>query len=143
VSHVLGQAGAALAVTGARAAALRVPCESDEVLLLTVPAGLGAEQLQELGAHWEVDGWRRALGESVPHVSCADELSMAAVKLAKSAQLLPALLVSGPHAGAVPPSVLAVSLEQLARHALPQADDLVRVSEARVPLRDEEASRVV
>src|SRR5690606_5014101 len=89
VSHVLGQPGAALAVTGARAAALRVPCESDEVLLLTVPAGLDAGQLQELGAHWEADGWRRALGETVPHVSCADELSMAAVQLAKSAQLLP------------------------------------------------------
>ncbi len=37
--------GANLVVTGERAAALRVPCESDEVLLLTLPPGFDATRL--------------------------------------------------------------------------------------------------
>jgi GTP cyclohydrolase II len=143
VAHVLGQPGAALVVTGARAAALRVPCESDEVLMLEVPAGLGAEKLLELGRHWEADGWRTALGAVVPHATCADALGTAAVHLAKSAQLLPALLVTKVVAEAVPAAVLAVRVDQIERHALPDEDDLVRVSEARVPLRQEATSRVV
>lgn len=39
VDYIL-RADAALVVTGARAAALKVPCEADEVLLLALPAGL-------------------------------------------------------------------------------------------------------
>lgn len=143
VAHMLAQPGAALVVTGARAAALRVPCESDEVLLLALPAGLDATQLLELGRHWEADGWRAALGASVPHADCADALSTAAVRLAKSAQLLPALLVGSIATEVVPAAVLAVRVDQVDRHAMPGADDLVRVSEARVPLREEEASRLV
>jgi len=142
VEHALAQADAMLVVTGARAAALGVPCESDEVLLLS-PAGRTAAQLQELGRHWEADGWRRALGDGVPHVTCADALSMAAVQLAKSAQLLPALLVSDVVAGPVPAAVLSVSVDQVERHSVPAADDLLRVSEARVPLREDENSRLV
>jgi GTP cyclohydrolase II len=143
VEHGLAQPGAALVVTGARAAALGVPCESDEVLLLSVPAGLGAQHLQELGRHWEADGWRSVLGAGVPHVTCADALSTAAVQLAKIAQLLPALLVSEAVAGAVPAAVLAVRVEQVERYSLPAAEDLLRVSEARVPLREGENSRLV
>jgi GTP cyclohydrolase II len=134
---------AALVVTGERAAALHVPCESDEVLLLNVPAALNAVRLQELGHHWEADGWRSALGAAVPQAQCADAISTAAVQLAKSAQLLPALLVSALRSDAVPASVQAVSLEQVARNAAPNDDDLLRVSEARVPLRGEEQSKLV
>lgn len=143
VRHALAQPGAALALTGARAAALRVPCESDEVLLLSLPAAVSAAQLHELGRHWAVDGWRAALGESVPHVTCADDLSGAAVRLAKSAQLLPALLVTGVGTGVVPASALTVRIDQIERFALPVADDLIRVSEARVPLRQGVMSRLV
>src|ERR1043165_9399182 len=95
VDYILRQPGVALVVTGERAAALRVPCESDEVLLLTLPSGLSAAQVRELGHHWEADGWRAALGTVVPQAVCADALCLAAVRLAKSAQLLPALLVAG------------------------------------------------
>jgi GTP cyclohydrolase II len=143
VAHALAQPGAALVVTGARAAALRVPCESDEVLLLALPVDMGAAQLQELGRHWEAAGWRAALGDTVPHATCADPLSAAAVQLAKSAQLLPALLVTELVTDAVPATVLAVRVDQVERYALPGADDLLRVSEARVPLREGEDSRVV
>src|SRR5687767_10442045 len=108
VEHALAQPGAALLVTGARAAALRVPCESDEVLMLSVPAGLDAPKLLELGRHWESDSWRSALGSAVPHATCADALGMAAVQLAKSAQLLPALLVTDLVSGPLPATVLAV-----------------------------------
>ena len=143
VAHVLQRDGAALVVTGERAAALSVPCESDEVLELTLPAGLAAQQVHELGAHWEADGWRDALGGMAPHAVCADELCIAAVQLAKSAQLLPALLVSGVQVAAAPASAQAVGLDQVIRYTQPTAQDLVRVSEARVPLRQEESSRLV
>jgi GTP cyclohydrolase II len=143
VAHAIAQQGTALVVTGARAAALGVPCESDEVLLLTVPASAGAEQLLELGRHWEADGWRETLGGSVPHATCADPLGVAAVHLAKIAQLLPALLVTECATAAVPASLLAVRVDQVERYALPDADDLLRVSEARVPLREDQNSRLV
>lgn len=143
VAHVLSQPGAALVVTGERAAALAVPCESDEVLQLTLPAGLGAEAVHELGAHWEADGWREALGGAVPQAVCADALSVAAVQLAKSAQLLPALLVSGVQSGAGPTNAQPVRVEDISRYMEPGDQDLIRVSEARVPLRNEESSRLV
>jgi len=143
VAYVLAQSGAALVVTGERAAQLRVPCESDELLLLNLPAGLSAAQLLDLGRHWEADAWRTALGTTVPHASCADPLAAAAVQLAKSAQLLPALLVTGAATTAAPAGVLAVRVDQVERCAHPTGEDVVRVSEARVPLRAEEASRVV
>jgi GTP cyclohydrolase II len=143
VAHALAQPGAALVVTGERAAALRVPCESDEILLLTLPATLDADQVLELGRHWEAAGWREALGTEVPQATCADALCTAAANLAKSAQLLPALLVTGAVNGATPANVLVVAVDQIDRYARPTADDLVRVSEARVPLREAETSRLV
>ncbi|HTQ36280.1 MAG TPA: GTP cyclohydrolase II [Steroidobacteraceae bacterium] len=143
LAYMLAQSGAALVVTGERAAQLRVPCESDELLLLNLPAELTAAQLLDLGRHWEADAWRTVLGGSVPHASCADPLAAAAVQLAKSAQLLPALLVTGAATDAAPAGVLAVRVDQVQRYAHPGGEDLVRVSEARVPLRAEEASRVV
>ena len=143
VSHLLSQPGAALVMTGERAAQLPVPCEADELLLLNLPTHLTAAQLLELGRHWEADAWRAALGAPAPHASCADSLATAAVQLAKSAQLLPALLVSGVMTDTAPANVLGVRVDQVERHAQPQDDDLVRVSEARVPLREEETSRLV
>ncbi|HMA10916.1 MAG TPA: hypothetical protein VKO83_03440, partial [Steroidobacteraceae bacterium] len=143
VDYLLRQPGAALVVTGARAAALKVPCEADEVLLLALPPGLTPEQVRELGHHWEADGWRAALGGAVPQASCADALAVAAVQLAKGAQLLPALLVAPVQTGAVPANVLAVGIEDVERHAQPREDDLLRISEARVPLREGEDSRLV
>jgi GTP cyclohydrolase II len=143
VDYILQQSGVALLVTGERAAALRVPCESDEVLLLTLPSGLAAAQVRELGHHWEADGWRAALGAAVPQAVCADALCVAAVRLAKSAQLLPALLVGGVQNGPLPTAALAVGIDEVERHAQPREDDLLRVSEARVPLREGEDSRLV
>ena len=143
IAHLVAQPGASLVMTGERAAQLAVPCESDELLLLNLPAGLGATQLLELGRHWDADAWRAALGSPVPHANCADQLAAAAVQLAKGAQLLPALLVSGVTSDAAPASVLGVRVDQVERYAHPTDDDLVRVSEARVPLREEEASRLV
>ena len=144
LAHALAQPGTALAITGARAAALNVPCESDELLLLTLPASMNAAQLHELGRHWEGDGWRAVLGDAVPpHVTCADEMATAAVQLAKSAQLLPALLVAATTTGLPPAAVLAVRVDQVARYAHPTPEDLVRVSEAGVPLRKGVMSRLV
>jgi len=142
VDHVLSQ-GAHLVVTGERAAALRVPCESDEVLLLTLPPGFDAVRLGELGHHWEADGWRTAMGGEVPEALCADAFGIAGVRLAKSAQLLPALLISGVQTGAMPATTLAVSIGEIERYAQPTEEDVVRVSEARVPLRDAGEAQLV
>jgi GTP cyclohydrolase II len=142
VDHVLSQ-GASLVVTGERAAALRVPCESDEVLLLTLPAGFDAARLGELGHHWEADGWRAAMGGAVPEAVCADAFGAAGVRLAKSAQLLPALLASAVQHGAFPATTLTVSTGQIGRYAQPTEEDVVRVSEARVPLRDAGEAQLV
>lgn len=98
--------------------------------------------MRELGHHWEADGWRNALGGAVQQASCGDALCVAAVHLAKGAQLLPALLVSPVQAGAVPANVL-VGIDDVERHAQPREDDLLRISEARVPLREGEDSRLV
>jgi GTP cyclohydrolase II len=142
LDHVLSQ-GANLVVTGERAAALRVPCESDEVLLLTLPTGFDAARLRELGHHWEADGWRTAMGGEVPEALCADAFGAAGVRLAKSAQLLPALLISGVQQGAMPATTLAVSIGEIDRYAQPTEEDVVRVSEARVPLRDAGEAQLV
>jgi GTP cyclohydrolase II len=134
---------AGLVVTGERAASLRVPCESDEVLLLTLPPGLAAGQVRELGNHWDADAWRAALGVAAPQAVCADVLCIAAVRLAKSAQLLPALLAGPAQAGPLPASPVVVGVEQVERHGQPREDDLLRISEARVPLREGQDSRLV
>ena len=63
--------------------------------------------------------------------------------LARIAQLLPALLVTAPATTAIPATLIAVRVDQAERYARPEADDLLRVSEARVPLREGESSRVV
>jgi len=143
VDYLLLQHGTSLVVTGERAAALRVPCESDEVLLLALPPGLAAAQVRELGHHWESDGWRAALGVEVPHATCADALCTAAVRLAKSAQLLPALLVSAAQRDAMPVTPVMVTVDQVERHAQPREDDLLRISEARVPLREGDSRLVL
>ncbi len=143
IAYILEQPDAALVVTGERAAQLRVPCESDEVLLLAPPAGFDADKVLELGRHWECDAWRAGLGGAVPHAVCGDAIASAAVQLAKSAQLLPALLASGVATGPLPATVLAVRVDEVERYGHPTADDLIRVSEARVPLREEQSSRLV
>jgi GTP cyclohydrolase II len=143
VDFMLQQGGTGLVVTGERAAALRVPCESDEVLLLALPAGVDAAQVGELGHHWESDGWRAALGGVVPKAECADAPCSAAVRLAKSAQLLPALLVSGLQRGDVPDGTMVVDVAAVERYAQPTDGDLVRVSEAHVPLEAGDARLVL
>jgi GTP cyclohydrolase II len=143
VEFLLQQRGAALVVTGERAAALRVPCESDEMLLLGLPPGLDAAQVAELGHHWEADGWRTALGGAIPKAECADASAAAAVRLAKSAQLLPALLVSGAQRGEVPDDTMQVDIAAIDRYSQPTDEDLVRVSEARVPLQQAGEARLV
>jgi GTP cyclohydrolase II len=72
----------------------------------------------------------------------ADSIAAAALSLAKSAQLLPALLLSDLRSGDIPGGPLRVRLDEVTRYAHPQDDDLLRVSEANVPLR-EGAARLV
>ena len=88
--------GAELVITRERAAALGAMRTTNESLTLALPAGVSAAQVLSLGQCWEVDGWRQVLGAAVDAIHVADPLATAAVQLAKLAQVLPALLVSGP-----------------------------------------------
>lgn len=132
---------AMVAVTGERAAALGA-CEAKDVLL-ALPDGVEAERVLALGQCWNAAGWRQVLGKAVEAGIPGDQPVVAAVQLAKFAQLLPALLVSPVFRGALPANVLAVTAPQVQRHALPVDADLLQVSEAAVPLKGDIASRLV
>jgi GTP cyclohydrolase II len=145
IAHLLAAPyGAQLALTAERATALGVSSVvGADAVMLGLPQDIDATRLHELGQHWEVEGWRDILRTTLPQGKPADALTLAAVSLCKLAQLLPALLVSSLRRDAIPSQVLAVTVAQIARHDAPLAVDLLRVSEAQVPLRNDHNSRFV
>jgi GTP cyclohydrolase II len=142
IAHLISAGNATVAVTGERATALEVERAVGEVIELTLPAGLTAKSIRALGQHWEADAWRDAFRGMATQARGADSIAAAALSLAKSAQLLPALLLSDLRSGDIPGGPLRVRLDEVTRYAHPQDDDLLRVSEANVPLR-EGAARLV
>ena len=133
--------GCVLAVTRERALALHVAGSAADVVELTLPATLTTGQVQQLGHEWEVEGWRAVLG--AVSAQAGDALALAAVHLTKSAQLLPAVMVTPLTGGDLPANVQVVGLDEVKRYAQPLDEDLLRVSEAEVPLRNEASSRLV
>jgi GTP cyclohydrolase II len=142
IAHLISLGGATVAVTGERATALEVKRAVGEVMELTLPVGLTAKEIRALGQHWEADAWRDAFHGMATQARGADSIAAAALSLAKSGQLLPALLLSDLRSGEFPKGALVVRLDEITRYAHPQDDDLLRVSDANVPLR-ESAARLV
>jgi GTP cyclohydrolase II len=142
LEKLAGEAGLALAITRERAEALglRPPVADHEALrlrfhqpvssaLVNMLAGVDVSTPLVIGAD------RRFT------VEACDPLTAATLTLAKNARLLPALLtISSQSPGK---DMLAISAAQIERLDQPQASDLERVSEARVPLAGHEECRLV
>lgn len=139
----LDGSGVTLAITAERARALGVGGEGGQPALLRLNPAIPAGQLAMLGRHWEVATWRLALRDALVASEPCDRVHAAALLLAKRAQLLPAMLMAAPAAWPDSLQVLGVTPEAIERFETFQPGDLLRVSEARVPLQEAEDSRLV
>jgi GTP cyclohydrolase II len=139
----LDRSGLSLAVTAERARALGLGGEGDQPVLLRLNPAIPVEQLATLGRHWEATLWQDALQNALVVSESCNRATAAALLLAKRAWLLPAMLIARPVTLPDSLQVLSVTPEAIERFEAPQPGDLVRVSEARVPLPEAEHSRVV
>jgi GTP cyclohydrolase II len=146
----LGGAGAWLALTPQRAAALGLPPAGGAVAMLPVGLPTAAEALRQLAdptAEWGPF----ALPAPANTVSAprAAAYAQAAIELAKLARLLPAVLLGMLPAGgetlqlAAAEDILTVSIGEIAGYETLAARSLAPVGEARVPLAGAENARIV
>ena len=131
-----------LALTAERAKALGHPVEPATALLLSQP-GVGAlDVLGTLARDWRISQWQSLLAQAEASQT-HDPRVLAALQLIKHAQLLPAVVCTTHNGLSDPLDVLRVELPALQRLQQGQDQDIQRISEARVPLRDCEDSRLV
>jgi GTP cyclohydrolase II len=154
LEQLAGESGVALAITAERADALGLrspnmqPGKERHPLLLRLHPPVSTSIVHRL-AGVKLEPAAQRVDYSQPAVALhpgfsvevCDALTASALKLAKHARLLPAVLVIA----SPPPSkeVLEISAAQLERLSQPGAFDLERVSEARVPLAGHEDCRLV
>lgn len=132
-----------LALTAQRALALGLSTAVDTPVLLQLNAGLTAESIASLALDWTLDHWQSVLSGAKPLAAAVDACTGAALQLIKQTQLLPAVLLATPLSAPDAADVLQLTVADVQRHGALQLTDLQRVSEARVPLRDCEDSRLV
>lgn len=141
LEKLAGERGLALAITRERAEALGLrPAGESPALLLRFHQPVTAALVNGLAG---VNASKPALVASDRSftVEACDSLTAATLELAKQARLLPAMLaISAPR---LTHGILTLSSTQLERLARPDAFDLERVSEARVPLAGHEDCRLV
>ena len=142
LEKLAGEHGLALAITKERAEALGLR-SADSVagaLLLRFHQPVTAALVNGLAG---VNASKPALiaSDRPFTIEACDVLTTAALELAKRARLLPAVLVIS--ASRFAQGVLTISSAQLERLTQPDAFDLERVSEARVPLAGHEDCRLV
>jgi GTP cyclohydrolase II len=140
--HAFAPAGLRMAITGHRATTLGFEFNPGEAISLQLPPGSEMHLcgvLAGLVPHSNVD---RALYDRLRPEAC-DEVTAAALMLAKQAQLLPAVFsvpsieeLSGSH-------VLTVTADQVHRSTQRLARDLIKISDARLPLAQNENCRLV
>lgn len=132
----------AIELPAERARALGIALESGQMLHLPLSPDWSAPAIASLGQDWRLDTWRAVLADIDAKAVPATALREAALRLTKRAQLLPAVLLStAPLAGSL--DVHTVHLEDLSATDQSATTQLLRISEARVPLRDCEHSRLV
>lgn len=131
-----------LAVTTERAHALGLDVALGQALHWTLPPTLTAENIAQLSQDWRSEPWRVALSHA-SHSMTTDERVLAALRLIKHAQLLPAALLAAANDHIASDDALHIDLVALQRFQYLQDTDIQRISEARVPLRDCEDSRLV
>ena len=132
-----------LAIPAERAHALGLASRADQPTVLQLGPGFSAARIASLGSRWQAEHWRAVLSGTAPVFEPDTGLCNAALQLVKDAQLLPAVLVARSESPVRTADVLQLTLGDIERGARPEAADLQRVSEARVPLRDCEDTRVV
>lgn len=138
---------AALALSASRAAVLHIgPTGHDTLLLpladLPVPAAERATLIRDL-ADAGRDLAAPLRGPFTRIKAAPPETARLAVKLAKTAYLLPAAVhVALPADAAVDPSLLVVPGEAVADFDMAEAETLVQVSQARLPVADAEHARL-
>jgi len=146
----LGGAGAWLALTPQRAAALGLPPSGGAVAMLPVGLPTAAEALRQLADPTAESG---PFPLPAPANSAGEPRAIAyaqaAIELAKLARLLPAVVLGMLAAGvdtlglAAAEDILTVSIGEIAGYETLAARSLAQVGEARVPLAGAEATRIV
>lgn len=131
-----------LAVTPERAHALGLDAPADQALHWTLQPTLAAAEIVRLSSDWRSEPWRTALATAT-HDLTSDARVLAALRLIKHTQLLPAALLAGATDAVSHTDALRIDLLALQRFAHLQDADILRISDARVPLRDCEDSRLV
>lgn len=146
--QAMARRAAVLAVTGRRARVLGLANAGIKVVTLTVPGGLSAERIRDLADPGALPPLPLP-AELICAESAAFGCDSAAVKLAKTARLLPAAVtavvddVDDPVAWAVRRDLLFVDAGDAFQYEPIAARSLRPVSEARVPLDDAEDTRIV
>jgi GTP cyclohydrolase II len=135
--------GLLLAMPAERAQALGLASSTGKPALLRLDPTLPAAAIVALGQRWQAEHWRAVLGGAHLVTDGPGVLGDAAVDLVKRAQLLPAVLLALSASPVRRDDVLQLTLGDIERGNLPEVADLLCVSEARVPLRDCEDSRLV
>ncbi len=143
IQRLLGCGPLRIALPAERARALGLAAASDAPLELALGPDWTAAGLVALGQDWHLNAWRTALSTLAPLAAPATPQCEAALGLSKRAQLLPVVLVAPCPAGGNLRDVHTVQLTDLVASERPDMARLLRISEARVPLRDCEESRLV
>lgn len=147
--HPLSGGHASLVITGRRAQAIGLPETAEDAVAIPLPDGLDLARLKALAGtetgRTQVPDLSAAAREGAGLTAQpAGELAELALRLAKHAKLLPAILVVPETGGAAAPShLIAVDAAAARTFQLPAAIEMHRVSEARVPLAGHENCRVV
>ena len=132
-----------LALTAERGQALGLQTVAGQPLMLQLDPAMSDVAIANLSHDWLAGHWRTALAGATALAASPDRRSAVALQLAKRARLLPALILATPRLQPQGHDVLGVRVADLERFEALQGDDLLRVSEARVPLKDCEDSRLV
>jgi len=146
LSGLAGMAGTApaLVVTGRRAAVLGL-CAAEPPAAVVRLSGpdLTAEDIARLADPCSRLAADRGLARLVPEDAAADGAMAAAVALTKLARLLPAAVLAETRPGFAPGDMPVADAADALNYQQTAARTLTAVSEARVPLKDAENSRIV
>lgn len=134
--------GLDLALTAERAQALGHPVAPGTALLLSAPQSDALRWLDTLAQNWRITSWVPLVAQAQARPA-DDPRVLAALQLIKHAQLLPAVVCCTHDGRSDAIDVLRVDLPALQHLQHGQDQDIQRISEARVPLRDCEDSRLV
>lgn len=136
-----GQGGAVLALTGRRAAVLKLRAYDGDIARLPLPQdrALVAALADPAG---DLDSPMKGPFETLREDSAGADLARLVIRLCKVARLLPAAILLPVELGALPAGVVSVAADAVARALDAQTLTLTQFSDAKVPLSLAENARV-